>query len=952
MNLGDGLKLETELLDGQTKLVLALRDNKSKTAKMGNKSKTSKPPLRTKQPEHVLKSTNSTHVKHEKLSQKRTGSETSIAKGEKSSATLSSTKDLYKEYANREYLHIQKDNLSEYVDIQQPKNTKKPAVPKQKLQKSITAEDLRSSLVCLTQEQLQQILMTVSQGTRPISQVEDGKKEETSQSNPHHNTATSKSSENIMGLLQKTEDDSSDVNDNNSVLSKKQTSEHPEHIIAIKNIWKPADIFSTLGERERNRSLLEAKKFQWRKELDEQVALKKKQKEACEEQKKHPWRKNGAEKIIREKTQSKEAAPLEYPFSVVKQEQQKKWIEELNKQKEETKLRKIEEKNIFSKGEEHDKWAMHFDSLRNAATSQSQLSCATHKDPEYLCVSPDSKEMTHFNTPCPPVAESQIIPLETSVRNTALGHGQKTSFLRSMTALLDPAQIEERERRRQKQLEHQKAITAQVEEKRKKKEIEEQQRKKEEQEEELRLAREREEMLKQFEADVLKQKQKEEIMALKTNELYQTMQRAQELAQRLKQEQRIRELTQKGHDTSKLLRNLGGGTVRRECNSSTISLSNVKQDCPEESSGKMTLNFVIPHRKDTAVQTDDINIHGIANLEVYSGPVIDRKIVNCPSPDLFVEFKGQYNGKINKKKLQHQTKTPVLEKENNSCYSDRYDQYARTEKHAKQHTGKSGKRPDWNINKPVKRYIPASERYPKQLQKQREEKRAQRQMELLHLVERNTPGYMSQKRGGSPEPTPSSPKQVDSRPRSHRKEEDFQESNSSKERSDSPPVPAVKNRLHQAQRQLNSLDLPVKNSNIGTEQNIHVDNLQLESTTGVTEPEWPASHFIPYVRTNEVYYLDPDAPMSRPSTHDPQNQHENASHSGHIRQLFSSDHVRDPLLNPSLVKNRDRQQAILKGLSELRQGLLQKQKELETSLIATTSSKANHGFLHQCSKKY
>lgn len=36
------------------------------------------------------------------------------------------------------------------------------------------------------------------------------------------------------------------------------------------------------------------------------------------------------------------------------------------------------------------------------------------------------------------------------------------------------------------------------------------------------------------------------------------------------------------------------------------------------------------------------------------------------------------------------------------------------------------------------------------------------------------------------------------------------------------------------------------------------------------------------------------------------------------RQLFDAD-VRDPLLNPNLVKNRDRQQAILKGLSELRQ---------------------------------
>lgn len=47
-------------------------------------------------------------------------------------------------------------------------------------------------------------------------------------------------------------------------------------------------------------------------------------------------------------------------------------------------------------------------------------------------------------------------------------------------------------------------------------------------------------------------------MTLKTNELFHTMQRAQELAQRLKQEQRIRELTQKGHDASRLIKNLGG----------------------------------------------------------------------------------------------------------------------------------------------------------------------------------------------------------------------------------------------------------------------------------------------------------------------------------------------------------------------------------------------------------
>lgn len=50
-----------------------------------------------------------------------------------------------------------------------------------------------------------------------------------------------------------------------------------------------------------------------------------------------------------------------------------------------------------------------------------------------------------------------------------------------------------------------------------------------------------------------------ELVTLKTNELYQTMQKAQELAQRLKQEQRVRDLVQKGHDISRLQKNLSGG---------------------------------------------------------------------------------------------------------------------------------------------------------------------------------------------------------------------------------------------------------------------------------------------------------------------------------------------------------------------------------------------------------
>ncbi|XP_063501438.1 coiled-coil domain-containing protein 66 isoform X10 [Symphalangus syndactylus] len=898
MNLGDGLKLETELLDGKTKLILSPYEHKSKiSVKMGNKAKIAKCPLRTKTG-HILKSTQDTCIGSEKLLQKKTvGSETSQAKGEKNGMTFSSTKDLCKQCIDKDCLHIQKEISSATPNMQKTRNTVNTSlVGKQKLHKKhITAENMKSSLVCLTQDQLQQILMTVNQGNRSLSLTENGKEAKSQYSLRLNSISNQPKDENIMGLFKKTEMVSFVPAENKSVLNEHQeTSKQCEQKIAIDNEWKPADVFSTLGERERDRNSLEAKKAQWKKELDEQVALKKKEKEVSEKWN-DPWKKSESDKIIWEKhqilDQSRETVLLEHPFSAVKQELQRKWIEGLNKQIEDDRQRKIEEKIIYS------------------------------------------KELADVSNVCTPTTGSQVEPSEEEhiakpIKDVVMANSKKTNFLRSMTALLDPAQIEERDRRRQKQLEHQKAITAQVEEKRRKKQLEEEQRKKEEQEEELRLAQEREEMQKQYEEDILKQKQKEEIMTLKTNELFQTMQRAQELAQRLKQEQRIRELAQKGHDTSRLIKNLGGNfslpvdTIQMEYNASNISNSRHDSD---EVSGKMNtyMNSTTSPKKDTGVQTDDLNIGISTNAESHCGSLMERDITNCSSPEISAELIGQFSTKKNKQELT-QDKGASLEKENDRC-NDQCNQFTRIEKQTK-HMKKYPKRPNWNINKPPKRYIPASEKYPKQLQKQREEKKVRRQMELLHLVEKNNPGHLSQNRGISPEIFHSSHQETESKFRWHlvkKEEKPLNIHSFSKERSRSSPVPAVKNRTQQTQ---NTLHLPLKNSSYERENLISGGN-QTELSPGISE----SSHFIPYVRTNEIYYLDPDAPLSGPSTQDP--QYQNSQDYGQERQLFDSDCVRDPLLNPNMVKNRDRQQAILKGLSELRQGLLQKQKELESSLL-------------------
>ncbi|KAF1501912.1 Coiled-coil domain-containing protein 66, partial [Eudyptula minor novaehollandiae] len=871
---------------------------------MGNKARAPKQALRIRHTGHVLRSTQNACIKQENLTKPRSESSLSMTKGEK----LQVTKHSSHEAATKDHsLIFQRDSANRYPDSENP-NVKKS---KQKPQNTcVSAEDLRS-LVCLTQEQLQQILMTVKEGTRSISETHKEKQEE---------TATSEvSEENIIELFKACEV-SSVPDEADSDSSRKQEAYLQPGQKVIKDSWKPADMFSSLGEREGEKALLEFRKTQWKKELDEQVALKKRLKETLEGEVGYFWAKPGNNKAHKEKVETadsdKEAEPQERPFSALKHEQQNKRLEELDKQKEEAKLQKIEEKLNLSKAEEHDRWAMHFDSLKNHlnANAQHPLNGMYKKQPESLCLSPDTKELTAFIHPFSPAALGSRMPskvgnAEKAAKNTALEHSQKVSFLRSMTALLDPAQIEERDRRRQKQLEHQKAIMAQVEEKRKKKQLEEEQRKREEQEEEQRLARQKEQMQKQFEEDMLKQKQKEELVTLKTVELYQTMQKAQELAQRLKQEQRIRELAQKGHDISKLQKNLGGDTELENCNTDISHQShNFSDDI------KSHIDQQTSPRKDTAVQTDYFN------TSAYTESAEERTVC-CGSPDISIEYKETSISKKYQKEMQCIDKNKISGKENGGIHSDLYEQYARKERQIKP-SEKYSKRPDWNINKPGKRYIPASERYPKQLQKQREENKVRRQMELLQLVERNTPGNLCSKKGGYSDRSPSPHEEISMKNKGHRvrKEEQLHKNHLNEERSESPPVPAVKNRLHQVQqKQIHTSNFLVHNNNSRREKSTKTDTQQRSSPPPVTEAgRPPSSQFIPYVRTNEVYYLDPDAPVTRPSTHDPQYRQFNDSYQT-PRQIFSSDHVRDPLLNPDVVKIRERQQAILKGLSELRQ---------------------------------
>ncbi|NWY75573.1 CCD66 protein, partial [Erithacus rubecula] len=852
---------------------------------MGNKARAHKQALRMKHTGLILRPTQNACIKQESLTKPRSESSLSMRKSEK----LQVNKHSSHEATTKGYsLIFQRDKTNRDPDSEDPsivKKTKhKPQAP------HVSAEDLKS-LVCLTQTQLQQILKIVKEG-RSISETHEKQEE----------MATNEASEeNVIASLQKDCEVSPVPDEANSDSGRKQEAQPQPGQKVIKDSWKPADLFSTLGEREGKKALLEFKKTQWKKELDEQVALKKKLKETLEGEVGYFWAKLGSDKTHKVETPDpdQEAVPQERPFSALKHEQQKKWLEELNKQREEAKLRKIEEKLNLSKAEEHDRWEMHFDSFKNHfnANAQHPLN-GMHRKPASLSLSPDPKDPAAFIHPLSSAALDNLVPLqmgtaEKAAKKDALEQSQRVSFLRSMTALLDPAQIEERERRRQKQLEHQKVIMAQVEEKRKKKQLEEEQRKWEEQQEELRLAREKAQLQKQLEEEMLKQKQKEELATLKAKELYQTIEKTQELAQGSKQEQHIPDLAQKAHDISELQNSLGGDTEFGKCNS---GISAGSTDFPD-GVGSPPEQQASP-RKDTAVQTDCFS------TSAYTESAEERT-ADCESPDISIEYKETSTSKTYQKEMQYMDKNKHSGKETGGIYSDLYEQYARKERHIKS-SEKYSKRPDWNINKPEKRYIPASERYPKPLQRQRQENKVRRQMELLQLVERNSPGQLSARRGGhsARSLSPREDTALGSKGHTGRKEERFHKNHLNEERSDSPPVPAVRSRLLQVpprQRQGCPLLVP--------------EGSQAEPQHG-----GPLARFVPYVRTREVYCPPPHGETRATATFiklfdmhlllDPYQM---------PRQIFSSDHVRDPLLNPDVVTMRERQQAILEGLSKLRQ---------------------------------
>ncbi|XP_051764780.1 coiled-coil domain-containing protein 66 isoform X3 [Ctenopharyngodon idella] len=879
MNLGDGLLFELE--NGKPRLVLAKYGAESKSS---NKKGYCRIPPR-KKTQKIINS-------------KQGPSQPDKAEQERKSKDTPAVSSVEQNITHRPKVTNAKHS-TEALRVQSESNKNDSCIVTQQ----------KESVVCLTQEQFQQILSTIN--STSAANAQHGLNTHTDTAEPVAN-----SEENSHGTTEAAKE---------FILDGR----HYEHRVSQVKTDKefPSDgqhsgLFSTFGERERDKDKLEARKAQWRRELDEQMTLKRQQKASLKDMKAHDESCKVRLKDVPEtdrmstrnaagiesskrralaQTQRElpaairsvfivgEAAPMEDVFNTQKEEQQRRWLQELDQQREEAKLRRQQDKEINSQVEDIERWAIHFDSLHQPSAVgpnrgvPDMSSCLSHHRSVSGALSTAWEGMSAFG------GDS----LGRASVDTTQGNQQRSSYLRTMTALLDPAQIEERERRRLKQLEHQRAIEAQVEERRRQKEKEEATQRAQEQEEEKRVERERERLQQQYINDTERQRHREEVQSRKTEELYQSIQRAQEEAIKDRHFERIRDLAKKGHDVSKLLHSLEGDSVSQALSGPDLPGSSAILTSSKSQTQRMAPPSTTSPRKDTAVQTEIS--HQPENETVRDEDKQSPAAVIHTAPPNTLNGKKSHHGEVqaSEKSKDHLSAAPK------EVGADPYEPYARTGRNHKLE-----KRPEWNTQRPSKAFIPASERYPEALKRHRQESRKQRQIELMTLVERNTLSRTPQQ-----EPLPPAYAVNNQKPQAqrHRKspqpqcENQLQEPSAfSAERMMSPPIPAVKNRVHQPSQQASR---------------------QMMEDMGCP----PLLDYVPYVRTDEVYQMDPLAPLSRPSTHEAQ-QRGNA--------VVSSRRQATPLVqhDPDAPKSTERQQAILKGLSELRQGLLQRQRELETSL--------------------
>ncbi|XP_033746697.1 trichohyalin-like isoform X2 [Pecten maximus] len=228
-----------------------------------------------------------------------------------------------------------------------------------------------------------------------------------------------------------------------------------------------------------------------------------------------------------------QAAPDSDQFVNTKEIERRKWLEELDKQNEEKRLRQLNNKGNNATQET---WADKFTSNHKPAGFPDQLKepPSGYQDP----YSPRDKTLDG----------GRVNSAPTHVPDTE----EDKTHIRGQNVFMDPVTKRELEEKRKRLLEHQQAVMEQVQQKQREKQRERELKMKEDMEEERKLQAERDRIQRQFEQEQNKVKMKEVRRQQEVDKLKMAMDEAHESALREKISRRLQHLDEGGHDTSHL----------------------------------------------------------------------------------------------------------------------------------------------------------------------------------------------------------------------------------------------------------------------------------------------------------------------------------------------------------------------------------------------------------------
>ncbi|XP_055015515.1 coiled-coil domain-containing protein 66 isoform X2 [Boleophthalmus pectinirostris] len=788
MNLGEGLLFELE--NGKPKLIFL--NHEEKFQKNPVKPRPRLPSvLSCRQPSRLATRKEEQPIRKQNLlngrsHQNKPGRGEAIVRGWGQTVTTAKTQE------NTALGKQVKTNAK--VKAAKPQNVtpdRKPEEPKKKVGLKVApyrqSTSLQENEACLTNEQLQHILNVVQTNNYPPNTEENQ-----AECVPESIASETKGPE--------------EIREKNEIETETGNAPNKDK--------RSRGLLSWVEERpSEDRAVLDAKKAQWKKELDEQLALKQKIQRLA------PLRLQGEDDTeslvsvqssisykdlpaaIRSSLRVGEFAPMDEVelTQEQRQEQRRLWLQELDKQRAESSERKRLEKLQQQQTEDLHLWACHFDSFHRPPLAPPPCSHAPPPCtlPPPPCPSADRGEMDR----CSSLSQWEEVNVRANVEtNSRGGHTNSASHLRTMTSLLDPAEIEERECRRLKQLEQQQAIELQVEERRRRREEEESQRKREEEEEERRVEQERERLQRQYEKERQRERNKEQSPEM--------------------------------------------GPLVTNSSEPEVQSNTANQDTSPEQEAELT---AVNHHRDTAVQTEEVHI----SESLDSGSC---GLVSGPVPGL---VPGPISGPVSG--LNAVVQAQVQQMLHRDFGAEAYEPFTRTERPKKYE-----KRPEWNTQRPNRKFVPASQRYPEELQRQRQESRLRRQAQLLSL-QRN--------------------------PTSNPHNNNATSRNPANSQNVPPSLSPTEQSGPKETRQTSRFKMVGQPTDKGRSP-LHIDS--------------PAPDFLPYVRTDEVFNLRPV-----------ETQHQHSLHTA-------------PALR--LLQKTQRKEEILRGLAQLRQGLLQKQRELELDL--------------------